>query len=393
VRPHGHPFNRELRLSEGLRAEWQRLAQLSHFAIVDEGPGLSGSSFLSVARALREAGIGDDRIVLFPSWETDGAAFVNEQARDAWPRYRKHCAEIEPPLPPVPLEDWSAGAWRSAMPAELRAELPSQPQHEARKYRSADGRLFKFAGLGRYGREKLSTAELLHDGGFAPLPRGFSQGYLEYDFAPGRPCTKADMDAEFVQTMADYMAFRARNCEFTPRSCDFDGMLAMITHNAGEALGPRAELCERRLKRCCREFEERGPVRVDGRMMPHEWISTSAGWLKTDSVDHSRDHFYPGNADPAWDLAGAMVEFQMNGDQRQHLLRRYTAMSRDRVSPAILEFYEIAYLAFRAGYTSLAAKATSGTPDGDLFGAMRLAYSCFLEEALAPDLRRRQVSA
>lgn len=393
VRPHGHPFDRELRVSEGLRADWQRLAKSSHFAVVDEGPGLSGSSFLSVARALNEAGIATDRIVLFPSWEADSGAFVSERAREAWPRYRKYCAEIEPPLPQVPLEDWSAGAWRNAMPAELRAELPSQPQHEARKYRTGDGRLFKFAGLGRFGRDKLRTAELLHEGGFSPRARGFDQGYLEYEFVPGRPATKGCLDAKFVQKMADYLAFRARKWPFTPRSCAFDDLLEMIATNAAEALGPQAAECENRLRRVRREFEDRPAIQVDGRMMPHEWIATSEGWLKTDAVDHCRDHFYPGYADPAWDLAGAIVEFQMNADERHHLLHRYTAMSRDKVSPAILDFYEIAYLAFRAGYTSLAAKATSGTPDRDLFGAMQLAYSCFLEQALAPDLKRRQVIA
>ena len=66
VRPRGHPFHRELHLSESLENAIRRHAE-SWFLIVDEGPGLSGSSFVSVALKLERLGIPSDRIVLFPS--------------------------------------------------------------------------------------------------------------------------------------------------------------------------------------------------------------------------------------------------------------------------------------------------------------------------------------
>jgi hypothetical protein len=59
VRPRGHPFDRRVTLP--------RIDPRRHFAVVDEGPGLSGSSFISVAEALLEQGVPLSRIHLFPS--------------------------------------------------------------------------------------------------------------------------------------------------------------------------------------------------------------------------------------------------------------------------------------------------------------------------------------
>src|SRR5262249_43324143 len=48
VRPRGHPYHRRLQVDQRIAAVWNSLAGV-HFVIVDEGPGLSGSSFASVA--------------------------------------------------------------------------------------------------------------------------------------------------------------------------------------------------------------------------------------------------------------------------------------------------------------------------------------------------------
>src|SRR5947208_929491 len=70
LRPGGHPFDRQLDVSAELAEEW-RSPKDAQFLVVDEGPGLSGSSFASVAGALRRVGIEDRRIVLMPGWDAD----------------------------------------------------------------------------------------------------------------------------------------------------------------------------------------------------------------------------------------------------------------------------------------------------------------------------------
>src|SRR4051812_47119066 len=58
VRPAGHPYSRSTQFTSS-EQRWihQHLAQGAQFLIVDEGPGRSGSTFLSVAEALMEAGV------------------------------------------------------------------------------------------------------------------------------------------------------------------------------------------------------------------------------------------------------------------------------------------------------------------------------------------------
>ncbi|HWQ34162.1 MAG TPA: hypothetical protein VNQ79_15030 [Blastocatellia bacterium] len=85
VRPRGHPFDRRLLTDAALAARWQRRRE-AHFLIVDEGPGLSGSSFACVAQKLSEPGVRDEQIALFPGWEPDGRQFVSTAARARWPR-------------------------------------------------------------------------------------------------------------------------------------------------------------------------------------------------------------------------------------------------------------------------------------------------------------------
>ena len=92
VRPHGHPFERELRLGAGLEQR-VRAHVGDWFLIVDEGPGISGSSFISVAMKLEELGVPPERIVLFPSHDPEPGTLRSERARVNWRRYRRY---VEP---------------------------------------------------------------------------------------------------------------------------------------------------------------------------------------------------------------------------------------------------------------------------------------------------------
>src|SRR5437763_11249920 len=105
----------------------------------------------------------------------------------------------------------------------------------------------------------------------------------------------------------------------------------MIAVNTGVDLGE-----------CRREFDERPACAIDGRMLPQESIATDKCWLKTDSVDHCSNHFFPGFADVAWDLAGACVEFHLSVEERAFLIRKYQSITSDRVSDGLIHFYEVA---------------------------------------------------
>ena len=73
VRPVGHPFSRELRIGDGLKEQLLADPHAS-FAIVDEGPGLSGSSFAAVIGWLRDNDVA-------PAASTSSPAMAANRAR------------------------------------------------------------------------------------------------------------------------------------------------------------------------------------------------------------------------------------------------------------------------------------------------------------------------
>ena len=273
VRPRGHPFERELRLGPGLE---QRIRSLENpwFLVVDEGPGLSRSSFLSVATKLEELGVPPGRIVFFPSHDAE---------RKNWRRYKRYVEAFEPErFLPACARDISGGAWRELTGTDVAVH----PHHERRKYLH-DGRIFKFAGC-HFGRSRYERAQRLVD--FGPRPCGFNNGFLETEWVEGKP---AELTEELLDTMARYLAFL--RAEFaTDRPVLAAALEQMIEVNTGQRV----------------EAPQEGVVVAgDGRMLPHEWIETRSGYVKTDALDHHDDHFFPGCQDIAWDIAGASVEW------------------------------------------------------------------------------------
>lgn len=396
VRPRGHPFDRFLLLSSSLEKEFSK-KKGSNFLIIDEGPGLSGSSLASVAGKLSELGVADERIFFFPSGETDGSRFRSEAARARWPRHRKMTTSFEeifcdrkrhfPSLPQGALLDLSGGRWRSRFYRSETDYPPVQPQHERRKYLSLElkdePRLLKFVGLGRRGRLKRERAERLADAGWGPRVFGLTRGFLVMEFVGGSPVSEARVDSSLIETMAGYLGFLRKTFP-APRRQPFDQVIEMIRINVmeglGEAFGDRVD----RLApfRSC--FEAERPVAIDGRMLPHEWIQTARGYLKTDGVDHHDDHFFPGAQEIAWDLAGCSVEFGLSARGEERFLGRYQALTNDLRIRSRFSFHKAAYLAYRLGYASLAAEALAPSTDGERFKSLSQRYrSALLDELMA----------
>jgi hypothetical protein len=105
------------------------------------------------------------------------------------------------------------------------------------------------------------------------------------------------------------------------------------------------------------------PIIADGRMQPHEWLLTESGRvLKLDGAEHGDDHFFPGPTDIAWDLAGAIVEWQMDAETQQAFLRAYRRASGDDAEQRVTS-YLLAYTSFRMGYCKMAAEAMQGSEE------------------------------
>lgn len=349
VRPEGHPYNRITFFSAAqLEFIRQHSEKGASFWVVDEGPGLSGSSFLSVGEALEAAGIPLERITLVCSHEPCFDMLRAEESSRRARRFHWKAVPAAPHLPNGARFSICGGEWRNRL-FVVEEEWPaSWVSFERLKYLSGTGqeedKLLKFAGLGHYGEQVLDRESKVAAAGFGPVPRYAAGGFTSYPWIPGRPMRAGDLSETVVKKLANYCAARCR--EFPTNNADTDTLQHMAEHNLKQsdiALTPVLRL--------------EHPVIVDGRMQPHEWLlSPSGGMLKTDSGAHGDDHFFPGPSDIAWDLAGAIVEWKMTAAEKRYFLNQYCAASHDQ-AVARVEGYVMAYAAFRNAYCRMASNA------------------------------------
>jgi hypothetical protein len=375
LRPTGHPFNREIKLADKLRAEILARKD-ARYAVVDEGPGLSGSSFGAVADFLEDAGVAPNRIHFFPSHAGMPGGCSSERHWLRWQKARRHVVAIgdmlihKPKRPEHRLEAWAAelvgppagdmmefsGGWWRAVRYSREAEWPPvKPQLERRKFLlpTADGTwLLKFVGLGSMGERKLARALSLHAAGFTPEVVGFRHGFLIERWIDGA----VSLDQRFgdrarvVEQVGRYLGFRARHFEAgAEQGASLKALAGMARFNTSQALGDDAARDLDRLVQDAGLLE--GAVRrveTDNRLHTWEWLRAPDGrLLKTDALDHHAGHDLIGCQDIAWDIAGAIVELDLSESECQRLCRIVAGQSGHPVNPDLLALLTPCYLAFQ----------------------------------------------
>ncbi|HEX3699831.1 MAG TPA: hypothetical protein VHV27_04070 [Phenylobacterium sp.] len=391
LRPCGHPFARELRVSAALLGELR--AHPGPFAVVDEGPGLSGSSFGAAADLLESLGVAPQRIVFLPS-------HANALGPQASARHRVRWATAERPVrtfedltqddplagwfgdligPVVAVEDLCAGAWRRLRPPQTWP--PVAASQERRKYRLLTGEgayVARFAGLGAVGAAKLARARLLAAEGFVPEPLALRRGFLLEPWLTGGPLDPAETRRpRFLANLARYLGFRARCLPAGPEAgATLEELREMTVCNVAELWGQDcAKTVRERLAGLPRLAGELRRVYVDGRLQLWEWLRRPDGTLcKTDALDHAEAHDLVGCQDIAWDIAGAAVEFGLSPQQTRDLATEVAKLSDQAVNPEAVAGFQLCYAALQAGAWSL-AEAGADACEARRIAARRTLYA------------------
>lgn len=379
VRPVGHPFQRRLALGPRLAAALTRHPDSLH-AVVDEGPGLSGSSFGAVADSLEAAGVTPADLAFFPSHGGDLGPEASERHRRRWrtarrcvigfddltghaahPAHRVEAWVADLTGPPLrPMQDLAGGRWRDV--TADRTAWPVDPQNEKRKLllTSASGHyLLRFAGLGRIGLEKLAMARDLAAAGFGLEPLGWRHGFLVERWRDDARSVVllGDDRGALIERLGAYLGWRAVHWPAPVASgATLAALHAMAVANLNEALGPSvahgmdlwspavlAKLAARSTR-----------VRTDGRLHPWEWLVLPGAVVKTDALDHHASHDLIGCQDIAWDVAGAVVEWGLSPAERDALTAGMTRAGAP-VDAGLTAFFLLAYPAFQLGLVSMAA--------------------------------------
>lgn len=377
VRPVGHPHARELATSAALDRHVASLANEATFAVVDEGPGLSGTSFGCVAAWLERCGVPSARIRFFPSHEGDPGARSTAGARERWRTTRRHVVPFERAFAPrrvatmlgfdaaAKVEELGAGRWRRLVFSREEDWPPVDAQTERRKYLvEARGRRFlaKFVGLGRVGEAASARGRALAKAGFAAEPCDLRHGFLVAPWVAAKPATvRTDVDrSAFAERVGHYLAFVATELGGAgpEDGASLEALLAMAKHNAREALGDdiarELDRWDGRLPAMAGALRR---VRTDNRMHAWEWLVCDDGrLLKADALDHHAAHDLIGAQDLAWDVAAGSVELAWTPAERELVLETIARRGGPRIVKLALRFFGDCYLAFQLGAHRMAAE-------------------------------------
>lgn len=368
VRPGGHPYARCVDAD----ATWVRGAV--HAIVVDEGPGLSGSSMAAAADWLARAGVDD--ISVFPSHAHGPGAAASAAVRAWWasaPRYlgnarcelpgskwiEAFCGEFFADDAPELVEDMSAGGWRAHVYADEHAWPAALVALERPKYRCLlrSGRrvLMKFCGFDAYrqlrgGGER--TAGRLRACGLDVL--GERNGFI---FAPWceEPLPRLRRGGEAPRRIARYLAaapvVRMSNAL---RHQSWERLKELTYCNVQECLGERYADAAMRVFGLVSAYEMPSRAAQDYRLAPQEWRERPDGeWRKVSAAGAVPDVSAVGEQSIAWDLAGAAVEWKMKDSAWKELLKEYHTATGERIAEKVFICHRLAYGAFHAGACKL----------------------------------------
>ncbi len=331
VRPTGPSTARTARL----RAD--RVGTARWALVADEGPGLSGSSMAAVAAALAAHGIAPSRIAFLPSHRGEPGALASEATRRWWsatPRYvaepdalRWGCrsltgllaeATVESAAPRAAVEridDAGGGAWRGFVYPSRHSWPAVDLPFERTKYRCvlADGRCVLWKFQGTEAERTFAVLRERSEQGWCPEPWGIAHGFVAVPWLAGAVPRSGAPGAATIRALARYAADAAGPpAHGDVHAAGVQRLAEMLYWNVWEGLGP--EVAER----ACVDIGGAAggadsATYGDGRMAPQEWRSDGRGGLRKLAAAATCDHTVIGVQSVAWDIAGALIEWDLDG--------------------------------------------------------------------------------
>jgi hypothetical protein len=416
VRPSGHPFSRQVEIDP------RKLGESAWGLVVDEGPGHSGSSFAATADALCRAGMDRCRIRFLAShdgvppgasetaraWWQDAAVYATPFQELTWSgrtmpeRLAAWTGDPGNAMGPASrIEDCGGGQWRAMVyPAESDWPAAAGP-FERTKYRctapNGSAVLWKFVGQAALRGGEGSAVEGAREelasrarAGWTPAPVDATDGFLALPWVEGAPLTRTDGDAATVAQIGRYIRQVAGPALSPPEhEAALRRLDEILYWNTWESLGEQMAERTRSQTRSAAELSGHSPGASygDGRLAPYEWRRAPSGALiKLDGVWHDVDHTAVGRQSLLWDIAGAVVEWELAPAETQTLLEAACPEMQAPLTRPLLGFYHMAYAAFRLGQCRLCAAMCPGWPQEQArLWRAEAAYREVLERLLQPE--------
>lgn len=361
VRPVGPPFAREVDLT-GFDLP-RRIPVL----IVDEGPGLSGSSLAAVARAVHAAGLEPPSIALLPSHAADPGPMAPVWVRDLWSALPRFVvtpgAETRGRRLDAVGSSWAARPGGPGAPPRFD---PRPCRRFARPWHSSVRAVARFGGVASVldgSGELRSLVEAVGAGlaaraaaGFGPPVLGAASGYVVNAVAPG-PASAALPPASVVTSYL--VATAGAPLDRTAAQASLERARDLLTTNAADFVVP-PDLD--RLAAGLRLDPALGAAATDYDLAEYHWRRQHDGaWWKLGGRGAAVwDHTAVGPQTLAWSLGSAVAEGWRPGTSVDDLLQATaSAWSAATAAPDLaptLASFAAAYAAFRRGQGDLCAR-------------------------------------
>ena len=359
LRPIGHPFAR--RVTAGpLLAAWLAADQ-QPVAVVDEGPGLSGSSFAAVAQWLTAQGVAPQRIHFFPSHASGPGDKASTAVRQLWAGTPCHVASFDDTILNSPRFQ---GALERLVGPLANIPQPVSGRIGSRRSLSVC-RPAEQTGCSALPGSAKAVRASSRSAAASPLrasPRrwpGFASASWSSALCPAGHCRDAPVPpAALMARLAAYLGLRA--CSFpAPTGGASPAQLAEMTNiNVAEGLGARAAAAlAPRLTALSRWPGSIVRVVTDNHLHSDSWLVPEDGRLiKTEAADHAFGHDLIGCQPIAWDVAGAAIEFGLDAERTGQLAAAVARCAGQAVDPRLVEALWPCYLAFQLGRATIAGQ-------------------------------------
>jgi hypothetical protein len=374
VRPEGHPFARivNLELPAGLT---------NAFAIVvDEGPGLSGTSMAATAESLITAGIKQSRVSFFPSHSELPKRQMNETTKKWWtgtPRYvvplgslywncRTLISELADASAKImgnnlsvkTVHDIGGGRWRPHVYSIEEFWPAVCAQFERTKYRVVfnDGTsiFWKFAGLiadenGLPNSQK--DAERLNSIAESDELRalGIMHGFVARRWIDGVPFAVRHINTDELTELALFLRCSSRPpLKHSEHVAAINRLTDLIECNAQQFFGDTILQRVGSWKSIGTTLSRLSlPQNTGARMATWKWLRLpNSRIVNVDRVGHDFDHTCIGTQSLLWDVASLSVDWSLEESVEQYLIHAIPELH--KVSADMVKFMRLSYAAFRA---------------------------------------------
>jgi hypothetical protein len=314
LRPAGHPFRRTVAFAGGLPPG-------EALIIVDEGPGLSGSSMAGVAEALHALGAPKESIFFFPGHGGGPGHEAGAAQRRWWEN--KRC-------------------WHT--PAQyLHPAAQPGTAHVFGGFAAVNANLETLASVKQERQQRLAAK------GLALSCRGVAHGWIEIADT-GTPLRQEHGDAEFISNrLAPYIANAAMPTgDAGSATTGLERIAAALLAWADEQRPGISPEAVRRMQESALEEGMPPLLHGDGRLMPGQWVRLPDGRvLKRHATGTDWEHGWPGPQSVLWDVAGAAVEWNLTDRSLGLLLDVLSRRFGICAGPSALRFHRAGYCCFR----------------------------------------------